>query len=74
LFSPAAVSVHSHNLQLQKSPSQIFGRNSGNSIDISKAFFEMGIWKFESSQVDPAVLRAANQIYFFGSKLKVGRL
>jgi hypothetical protein len=44
-----------HNLQLQKSPSRIFGQNSGNSVDISKAFFEMGIWKFESSQVSQAV-------------------
>jgi hypothetical protein len=46
---------HFHNLQLQKSPSRIFGQNSGNSVDISKAFFEMGIWKFESSQVSQAV-------------------
>jgi hypothetical protein len=42
-------------LRLQKSPSRIFGQNSGNSVDISKAFFEMGIWKFESSQVELAV-------------------
>jgi hypothetical protein len=42
-------------LQLQKSPSQISGQKSGNSVDISKAFFEMGIWKFESSQVSQAV-------------------
>jgi hypothetical protein len=47
--------VHFHNLQLQKSPSRIFGQNSGNSVEISKAFFEMGIWKFESSQVSQAV-------------------
>ena len=40
-----------HNLQLQKSPSRIFGQNSGNSADISKAFFEMGNGKFESFQV-----------------------
>jgi hypothetical protein len=39
-----------HNFLLQKSPSRIFGQNSGNSVDISKAFFEMVIWKFESSQ------------------------
>src|SRR6266576_2547133 len=25
-----------------------FGQNSGNFVDISKAFFEMVIWKFES--------------------------
>jgi len=43
-------------LQLQKSPSRIFGQNSGNYVDISKAFFEMGISKFESSQVSQAVL------------------
>jgi hypothetical protein len=48
--------VHLHNLQLQKSPSRIFGQNSGNSIDISKAFFVMVIWKFESSEVSQAVL------------------
>ena len=47
--------VHFHNLQLQKSPSRVFGQNSGNSADISKAFFEMGISKFESSQVSQAV-------------------
>jgi hypothetical protein len=29
-----------------------FRQNSVNSLDISKAFFEMGIWKFESSQVE----------------------
>jgi hypothetical protein len=44
-----------HNLQLQKSPSRIFGQNSGNSVDISKVFFEIVIWKFESSQVSQAV-------------------
>jgi hypothetical protein len=31
------------------------GQNSRNSIDISKAFFKMGIWKFESSQVSQPV-------------------
>ena len=41
-----------HNLQLQKSPCRIFGQNSGNSVDISKVFFEIVIWKFESSQVE----------------------
>ena len=46
-----------HNLQLQKSPSRIFGQNSGNSVDISKVFFEIVIWKFESSQVSQAVRR-----------------
>ncbi len=44
-----------HNLQLQKSPSRIFGQNSGNSVDISKVYFEIVIWKFESSQVELAV-------------------
>jgi hypothetical protein len=44
-------------LQLQKSPSRVFAQNSGNSVDISKAFFEMGTWKFESSQVSQAVGR-----------------
>src|SRR5258706_10324409 len=50
-----SASAHFHNLQLQKSPSRVFGQNSGNSVDISKAFFEMGVWKFESSQVSQAV-------------------
>ncbi len=50
-----SASAHFHNLQLQKSPSRVFGQNSGNSADISKAFFERGIWKFESSQVSQAV-------------------
>ena len=45
-----------HNLQLQKSPSRILGQNGGNSVDISKVFFEIVIWKFESSQVSQAVL------------------
>jgi len=40
---------------MQKSPSRIFGQNSENSTDISKAFFEMVIWKFESSQVSQPV-------------------
>ena len=52
-----SASAHFHNLQLQKSPSRVFGQNSGNSTDISKAFFEMGIWKFESSQVSQPVRR-----------------
>src|SRR6266403_331606 len=50
-----SASGHFHNLQLQKSPSRVVGQNSGNSADISKAFSEMGIWKFESSQVSQAV-------------------
>jgi hypothetical protein len=54
IFWPAAV-VQFHNLRLQKSLSRVFGQNSGNSIEISKAFFELGIWKFESSQVSQAV-------------------
>jgi hypothetical protein len=41
--------VQFHNSQLQKSRSRIFGQNSGNSIDISKALFKMVIWKFESN-------------------------
>src|SRR5258708_6012340 len=48
-----------HNLQLQKSPSRIFGQNSGNSVDISKVFFEIVIWKFESSQVSQPLQRSA---------------
>jgi len=44
-----------HNLQLQKSLSRIFGQNSGNSVDISKVFFEIVIWKFESSRPSQAV-------------------
>ncbi len=40
-----------------KSLSRIFGQNSGNSIDTSKAFFEMVTWKFESSQVSQPVRR-----------------
>ncbi len=50
-----SASAHFHNLQLQKSPSRVFGQNSGNSVDISKAFFEMGVWKFESSPVSQPV-------------------
>jgi hypothetical protein len=41
--------------EMQKSPSRILGQNSGNSADISKAFIQMVIWKFESSQVSQAV-------------------
>jgi hypothetical protein len=52
-----SASGHFHNLQLQRSPSRVFGQNSGNSADISKAFCEMGIWKFESSQVSQPVRR-----------------
>jgi hypothetical protein len=36
------------------------GQNSRNSIDISKAFFKMGIWKFESSRPEAAVLGPGN--------------
>jgi hypothetical protein len=46
-----------HNSKLQKSPSRILGQISGNSVDISKAFFGMVIWKFESSQVSQPVRR-----------------
>ena len=46
-----------YNSQLQKSPSRISGQISGNSVDISKAFFGMVIWKFESSQVSQPVRR-----------------
>jgi hypothetical protein len=49
--------VRFHNSQLQKSPSRIFGQNSGNSVDISKAVFKMVIWKFESSRVSQPVRR-----------------
>jgi hypothetical protein len=34
-----SASADLHNLQLQKSPSRVLGQNSGNSADISKAFF-----------------------------------
>ena len=50
-----------HNSQLQKSPSRIFGQNSRNSVDISKSFSEMVIWKFESSQVSQPVRRLEAQ-------------
>jgi hypothetical protein len=46
-----------HNSQLQKSPSRISGQISGNSVDISKAFFGVVIWKFESFRVSQAVER-----------------
>jgi hypothetical protein len=46
------------NLQLQKSPSRISGQISGNSVDISKAFLEVGISKFESSRVSQPVRRS----------------
>ena len=42
-------------LAAAKSPGRIFGQNSENSVDISKAFFEMVIRNFESSQVSQAV-------------------
>jgi hypothetical protein len=45
------IALHRFNLELQKSPSRILGQNRGNSVDISKAFLENVIWKFESSQV-----------------------
>jgi len=54
-----------HNLQLQKSPSRIYGQKGGNSadisngfFDISNGFFDVGIWKFESSQVSQPVRRS----------------
>jgi hypothetical protein len=57
-FWPALALVHLHNSELQKSPGRIFGQNGKNSVDISKAFFGMVIWKFESSQVSQAVRRS----------------
>src|ERR1700676_2955830 len=43
-----------------------FRPNSGNSVDISKAFFEMGIWKFESSVVSQAV----TQLQIVGERIR----
>jgi hypothetical protein len=54
-LAPALVDLH--NSELQKSPSRIFGQNSKNSVDISKTFSGMVIWKFESSQVSQAFWR-----------------
>jgi hypothetical protein len=55
MFLTVSASAHFYNLQLQKSLSRVLGQNSENSADISKAFFEMGIWEFESSHVRAGV-------------------
>jgi hypothetical protein len=41
-------------LQLQKSPTQDFEEKCGNSPDISKGISQLGIYKFESSEVSQA--------------------
>jgi hypothetical protein len=67
-----------HNSWLQKSPGRILGQISGNSVNISKAFFHMIIWKFESSQVSQPVRRleilpSANQkMPANGGPLRIG--
>jgi hypothetical protein len=43
-------------LQLQKSPTPDFDEKCGNSPDISKGISQLGIYKFESSQVAAAVV------------------
>jgi hypothetical protein len=48
-------------LQLQKSPTADFEKNCGNSPDISKGFPQLGMFKFESSQVSQAIPKAAIQ-------------
>jgi hypothetical protein len=44
-------------LQLQKSPIPDFEEKCGNSSDISKGISQLGMCKFESSEVGPAVFR-----------------
>src|ERR1700733_11843458 len=46
-------------LQLQKSPTADFEQKCGNSSDISKGIPQLGMCKFESSQVSQAVRRSA---------------
>ena len=60
------IALHRFNLELQKSPSRILGQNRGNSVDISKAFLENVIWKFESSQVSQAVA----QLEIVGTRMR----
>jgi len=45
-------------LQLQKSPTPDFEEKCGNSPDISKGISQLGIYKFESSEVSQAVRRS----------------
>ena len=52
---PAGRACSLPQLAAAKVSKSIFGQNSGNSVDISKAFFELVIWKFESSQVSQTV-------------------
>src|SRR5579863_2351176 len=58
-----STSGHLYNSQLQKSPSRFFGQNSGNSADISKAFLETGIPKFESSRPSQPVAQLEIVVY-----------
>jgi hypothetical protein len=66
--------VRFHNSQLQKSPSRIFGQNSGNSVDISKAVFKMVIWKFESSRVSQPVRHSEKTCLIFAERPANGGL
>jgi hypothetical protein len=47
-------------LQLQKSPTPDFEEKCGNSPDISKGISQLGMCKFESSEVSQAVRRSEN--------------
>jgi hypothetical protein len=66
---PAGVLWSIHNWQLQKSPDRTSDQISANSLDISKAFFGMVIWKFESSQVSQAVRPVDNGLAKVAEKL-----
>jgi hypothetical protein len=54
-------------LQLQKSPTPDFEEKCGNSRDISKGISQLGIYKFESSEVSQAV----TQLKIVASEIKL---
>src|ERR1700722_3604710 len=51
-------------LQLQKSPTADFEQKCGNSSDISKGIPQLGMCKFESSQVSQAVRVSENFVFW----------
>jgi hypothetical protein len=51
--------LFSHNSELQKSPGRILRQFGGNSLDISKVFFQVGMLEFDPCVVSQAVLRSA---------------
>ena len=60
--------------QLQKSLTPDFVQMRGISFDISKGFFEVGIWGFDPCEVSQAVTRSEKLSLIVGERRAVGGL